>query len=276
MVGPIPSTTKAREDDPGPDFNTTRLPRETMSRPTIILLPGLLCDARIWAAQVDALRPFADVRVADFSQADSIDAMARASLDLAEGPLVVIGHSMGARAALEAVRLAPERVVRLGLLDTGVHPRREGEEATRQVLVDLAFAGGMAALAERWLPPMVHADREADPALMAPLEAMVLRAGPEQHERQIRALLGRPDARPHLPAIRCPTLVMVGRQDRWSPLAQHEEIASLIPGARLVVIEDSGHMSPVEQPGQVNRALLDWLGFPDAPATSRPPRAVET
>ncbi len=136
--------------------------------------------------------------MADFSQHDSIADMARAALALKEGPIVAIGHSMGARAALEAVRLAPERIVRLALLDTGVHPRREGEEATRQVLVDLAFDDGMAALADRWLPPMVHEARLGDTALMAPLKAMVMRATPEQHRRQIRALLDRPDARPLL------------------------------------------------------------------------------
>ena len=178
---------------------------------------------------------------------------------------MVIGHSMGARAALEMVRLAPERIERLVLLDTGTHPRREGEEASRQVLVDLAYRSGMAALADRWLPPMVDEARTGDPALMEPLRAMVLRATPEQHERQIRALLGRPDARPLLPTITCPTLVMVGRQDRWSPLAQHEEIAALIPGAELVVIENSGHMSPVEQPEAVSQALLRWLGLDGTP-----------
>ena len=96
---------------------------------------------------------------------------------------------------------------------------------------------------------------------MEPLKAMVMRATPEQHRRQIRALLNRPDARTLLPTIRCPTLVMVGRQDRWSPLAQHEEIEALIPHAELWVIEDSGHMSPVEQPEQVSNALLRWLGL---------------
>ena len=95
---------------------------------------------------------------------------------------------------------------------------------------------------------------------MDPLRAMVQRATPAQHHRQIKALLDRPDARPLLPAIKCPTLVMVGRQDRWSPLAQHEEMAAAIPGAELRVIEDSGHMSPVEQPEQVTQALLSWLG----------------
>jgi protocatechuate 4,5-dioxygenase alpha subunit len=226
----------------------------------IVLLPGLLCDASIWAAQVEALKPYADVAVADFSEFDSLEDMARAALAMRDGPVVVIGHSMGARVALEMVRLAPQRVVRLGLLDTGSHPRREGEEANRQVLVDLAFAEGMGALADRWLPPMVHEARSADPTLMEPLRAMVLRATPEQHRRQIRALLNRRDAKPLLPTIRCPTLVMVGRQDRWSPLAQHEEMAASIQGAELVVIEDSGHMAPIEQPGQVTRGLLRWLG----------------
>jgi pimeloyl-ACP methyl ester carboxylesterase len=96
---------------------------------------------------------------------------------------------------------------------------------------------------------------------MAPLKAMVMRATPEQHRRQIRALLDRPDPRPLLPTISCPTLVMVGRQDRWSPLAQHQEIAAAIPNAELVVIEDSGHMAPVEQPERVSQELLRWLGF---------------
>jgi pimeloyl-ACP methyl ester carboxylesterase len=230
-------------------------------RPTIILLPGLLCDASIWDAQVRALEPFADVVVADVSQHDSITAMAHSALALAEGPVIVVGHSMGARVAMEMVRLAPERVVKLALIDTGIHPRREGEETSRQVMVDLAFNEGMEALADRWLPPMVHEGRINDRALMEPLKAMVLRATPEQHERQIRALLNRPDARGAIADIACPTLVMVGRQDRWSPLAQHQEIAALVPKAELVIIEESGHMSLVEQPEQVSDALLRWLGY---------------
>ncbi len=234
---------------------------------TIVLIPGLLCDASIWTSQVAALSQRAPVVVADLSTQDSITAMARDTLALAQGPLAVVGHSMGARVALEMVRLAPERIERLALLDTGAHPRRDGEEATRQVLVDLARREGMAALADRWLPPMVHEARTGDAALMEPLREMVKRATADQHDRQIRALLGRPNAREHLSAIACPTLVAVGRQDRWSPLAQHEEIAAAIPGARLVIIEDSGHMSPVEQPDQVTAALLAWLDM-ESPMTA--------
>jgi pimeloyl-ACP methyl ester carboxylesterase len=241
-------------------------------RPHIVLLPGLLCDASVFTAQVAALSPHAEVAVADFLGHDSLTGMARTALALKDGPLVVIGHSMGARAALEMVRLAPERIAALALLDTGIHPRREGEEASRGALVDLAFREGMGALADRWLPPMVNEARVEDRALMEPLRAMVMRATPEQHAKQIKALLERPDARAVLPHIACPTLVMVGRQDRWSPVAQHEEIAAAIPGAELVIIEDSGHMATVEQPERVSQALLRWLKLePDSAAASHGP-----
>ncbi len=238
-------------------------------QPTILLLPGLLCDASIWSAQIDALKPHAKILVADCSGHDSIDAMARSALAMTDSPIIAIGHSMGARVAMEMVHLAPERIAKLALIDTGIDSRREGEEAKRQVLIDLAFTQGMEALANRWLPPMLHADRVEDQALLAPLKAMVMRATPEQHHRQIQALLNRPDLRPRLAGIACRTLVMVGRQDRWSPLAQHEEMAELIPNAELVVIEDSGHMSLLEQPEQVSSALLRWLGFDNKPASTQ-------
>lgn len=233
-----------------------------MNRPQIVFMPGLLCDASVFAAQMPALSSSADIRVADFSRDDSLEAMARNALSLFEGPLTLIGFSMGGRAALQAIRLAPERIERLCLMDTGAHPAAVGEVEKRQPLIDLARRAGMRALAAEWLPPMLHADRETDPALLGPLTAMVERASPEQHERQVRALLDRPDARPLLATIRCPTLVIVGRQDRWSTLAQHRELATAIPGAELAIIEDAGHFVSVEQPAAVTAALARWLGFP--------------
>ena len=227
--------------------------------PRVIFLPGLLCDASSFTHQIAALAPLAEVVVADFSKAATIPDMAGIALELAGDDAVLIGHSMGGRAALEAVRLAPDRVAGLCLMDTGVTPGKPEEIPRRMELVELAYREGMAALAARWLPPMLHEARETDAGLIEPLTAMVLRASPEQHERQIRALIGRPDARPGLAAIRCPTLVLVGRQDRWSPLAQHQDIAAAIPGAELAIIEDAGHFAPVERPEAVSAALLRWL-----------------
>jgi pimeloyl-ACP methyl ester carboxylesterase len=154
--------------------------------------------------------------------------------------------------------MTPERVEKLALIDTGVHPKKDGEDQRRQVLVDLGYTAGMAELAAQWLPPMVHPDRHDDAALMGALLAMVERMSPQLHERQIKALLGRPDAEPGLSAITCPTLLMVGRQDAWSPLAQHEAMLPNLKNARLVVIEDAGHFAPIERPDAVAAALADW------------------
>lgn len=230
------------------------------SRAQIAFLPGLLCDASVFASQIAALSPHADVAVADFAAENAIAGMARKALATFDGPLSLVGYSMGGRVALEAVRMAPDRIVRLCLMDTGFAPAREAELPGRRKLVDLANSEGMQALASQWLPPMVHPARENDAALMGPLAEMVLRATPAQHARQIQALIERPDATPVLPTIRCPTLVLVGRQDRWATLAQHEALAAAIPGARLEVIEDSGHFSPVERPAAVSAALLRWIG----------------
>ncbi|MEI9988717.1 MAG: alpha/beta fold hydrolase [Rhizomicrobium sp.] len=223
----------------------------------VFLLPGLLCDAAVWRSQVRTLSDGHDVRVPHFFGYDSIPAMARSVLAMAPERFSLAGHSMGARVAIEIAGQAPERVERLALFDTGVHDVRPGEREGRQELVDLAYAQGMEALAARWIPPMLAP--AADPALMAEIAAMVCRATPLIFARQIRALLERPSARAVLPAIACPVQIAVGRQDGWSPVSQHEEIAALVPGAKLTVIEDCGHMAPLEQPRAVGDILANWL-----------------
>jgi pimeloyl-ACP methyl ester carboxylesterase len=228
-------------------------------RPTLYLLPGLLCDAAIWAHQSTALEQDCEIRIPDYTAFDTFAAMAQTVLDAAPERFSLAGHSMGGRVALEIFRRAPQRIERLALLDTGTHPPREGEAEKRQELLDLADRAGMAALADRWLPPMVHPERTEDPELMAGLRAMVQRMSPNIFRRQVAALLGRPDAGPLLAHIRCPTLIGVGRQDRWSPPAQHEPIAAAVPQARYVIFEDSGHMAPVEAPQAVSKALREWM-----------------
>ena len=228
-------------------------------RPALVLLSGLLCDDCVWSGQVDRLSQDHDLIRPGFLDHPSIEAMAQAVLAQAPERFRLAGHSMGARVALEIVARAPERVERLALLDTGFHPARAGEAEARSRLVRLALEEGMPALARQWLPPMLAPGRARDEALMGRLTAMVERATPRLFQRQIGALITRPNAHRGLHAIACPTAVIVGRQDGWSPLAQHEEMAALIPQARLTVIEDCGHMSPVEQPEAVAEALAAWL-----------------
>ena len=227
---------------------------------TLCLLPGLLCDATVWAPQCAALRDSPGIYIPDFMGLDSFEAMARKVLDETRGALSVAGHSMGGRVAFEIWRLAPERLVRLALLDTGFHGPHPGEAPRRMALVKIAYEDGMDAVADLWLPPMVHPARLNDQALMAPLRAMVRRATPQAFEGQQRAGLNRPDATSYLPRIACPTLVVCGRQDGWSPVSQHEVMARSIPGAALRLIEHCGHMATVERPDAVTDALQAWVG----------------
>ena len=226
---------------------------------TTVLIPGLTCDATFWAHQHSELIRRSRVVVPRLHDHDSLEAMASTILSETSGPLDVVGHSMGGRVAFEVVRLASGRVRSLAVLDTGAHSAGADEPAQRQVRLDLAAAGGMESLAADWVPAMLHPDRRDDEALVGAISEMVASYTVQQYRGQIRALLERPDARPTLGSIACPTLVAVGRADTWSPVEQHREIESAIRGARLEIIEDAGHMVAMEQPEVTTQLLVDWL-----------------
>jgi len=223
----------------------------------ILLIPGLLSDQTVWQPLLDRLGDRATV--ADLSTQDNLTDMARDCLAQTSGTLWVAGHSMGARVAMEMARLAPERIGRLALLDTGIHPLRQGEIAKRDEIVRFAYDNGMRALADRWLPGMVADQNRSDASLMQALTEMVMRHDPDLHARQIKALVDRPDATAYLAQIACPVLLMVGRLDQWSPISQHQDMLNLLPDARLEIIEDAGHFAPFEQPEAVARSLADFL-----------------
>lgn len=227
---------------------------------SLILLPGLLCDATVWAPQKDALT--GELRVTAFRHfygSNSLNSMAAAVLDAAPPRFALAGHSMGGRVALEIMRIAPERVERLALFDTGATPALADEPQKRRVLIELARTSGMQALAARWLPMIVHPQHLNQTEFVNALTAMICRATPEIYEQQVQALLARPDYRPILPRITCPTLVACGREDMWTPVAQHQEIAGAIPGARLEAIDDCAHMATVEAPAAVTKLLREWM-----------------
>jgi pimeloyl-ACP methyl ester carboxylesterase len=227
--------------------------------PNLLFLPGLLEDAEAFQAIVAGLGPRVTPSVADLTRSDTIAGMARDALEQAPtGSFALAGHSMGGYVALEVMRQAPERVERLALLCTNARPDSAESTENRRRLMALAdrdFPAVIATLMQKQLAPAHMADVEITGAI----ESMALSVGKDAFERQQRAIIGRVDSRPFLGDIRCPTLVVAGRDDQIMPLELLKELADGIPGARLTVIEDCGHMATVEQPDRVLAALVDWL-----------------
>ncbi len=233
----------------------------------LVCLPGLLCDARMFAAQRAAFPGM--IAIDGFGERRSLADMATYALSVAPPRMALLGHSMGGRVALEMWRLAPERIERLGLVSTGIHPPRAGEAEKRHALRDLGLREGAAALVDTWLPPMI-APANRNPALVEPLRRMCIDAGTAVFAAQIEALLARPPVEALLPTIACPVLVAVGSEDGWSPPDQHRTIAAAIPDARLTVIAGAGHMLPAEAPDDLNKAIAGWLARPAAQSAEPP------
>jgi pimeloyl-ACP methyl ester carboxylesterase len=233
--------------------------REGLGLTSLLLLPGLLCDASIWAAQSRDLSTRATISIPEYRSATRLEEMAAITLDLVDGPIAVAAHSMGARVALEMWRKAPERITRLALLDFWVGSVVAGEHDKRKVLTDMSADEGIEAVAKIWVASMVHPDRVNDKALINQLRDMVGKYTHEQHAGQVQALLNRVDLSSLLPTITVPTLIAVGREDPWRTVEQHRQMANAIRGARLEVIDDCGHMSPAERPQVVTELLEEWL-----------------
>jgi len=231
---------------------------------TLILIPGILCDERVWRAQRAALADLADIRVAEHGMRSTLPALAEDILATAPPRFAVAGHSMGGRIALEVFRLAPERVAGMALMDTGHHPFPIGEAGKREAdgrfrLLAKARAEGMRVMARDWVQNMVHPARLADSELIDHVLDMFESKTPELYAAQIHAMLNRPDGGPLLGQIKCPTLVLCGHEDSWAPAPRHHDMAERIPGSTLVDIPNCGHMSTLERPEAVNEAMRAWV-----------------
>lgn len=228
-------------------------------RVPVLLIPGFACDARMYAPQVAALAR-RRVFVADHTRAATIGEIAAGILDRAPARFALCGFSMGGYIALEIMRQAPGRVERLALMDTQAVPESGAARAARLERMDVARARGMRAAAEANMAAMVHPARLDDAALARTILDMAEATGLEAFLRQAEAIMARADSRPSLPHVAIPTLVLVGEHDALTPPARAREMADAIPGARLVVIPDSGHMTTIERPDAVNAALAEFLG----------------
>ena len=230
----------------------------TDPRPPLLLLPGFLCDEDLWRDQLTGLADVADCRVADLGHGDSIAALAGQVLATAPPSFALAGFSFGGYVAQEIARQAPQRIERLALLDTSFHADTPERVAQRRAAnKSVSLPGEFRGMTEQLLPSFIVAERLHDSALVQRINAMTLRQGREVFIRQ--NAMRREDGAAALRGLTCPVLVLCGRLDVLTPPALHEEMAALMPQAELVVVEDSGHMSPMEQPAAVTRAMRGWL-----------------
>ena len=225
----------------------------------IVLIPGLTCSARLYADQIPALWQFGPVTVADHTRDDSMAAIARRIVAAAPPRFALAGLSIGGYIAFEVMRQAPQRVAKLALLDTGARAETPEQTERRKVVIALAKSGRYAEVPDIALPIYVHRNRRNDAGLKQTVRTMAAETGVEAFLRQQQAIMGRPDSRPGLGAIKCPTLVLVGDGDEATPPELAHEIAGAIGGARLSVIDDCGHLSALEQPEKVTATLVDWM-----------------
>jgi pimeloyl-ACP methyl ester carboxylesterase len=232
-----------------------------MSQPLpLVLVPGLLCSARLFAPQVAALWPLGPVMIADHRRDSDMAAIAKRILDEAPPRFALAGLSMGGYIAFAMMRLAPERIVKLALLDTSARPDSPDQKAGREKFIAMAEAGKLMDVVDTLTPKFLHRDRAQDETLKGIVRTMARETGTEAFVRQQKAIMSRADSRLLLTSIRCPTLVLVGEGDELTPPELSKEIAAGIEGAMLTVVPDCGHLSTLEKPEAVNATLSAWLG----------------
>jgi pimeloyl-ACP methyl ester carboxylesterase len=228
---------------------------------SVILLPGMACDAETFAAQAPALQAAGySLHISNVhSRFNSLPAMAECLLAEHCGVHTLIGHSMGGMLALEMARQAPQRVRGMALLGSTPNPDTPELIALRTKACELFAAGRMDEVLAANAMFAFHPVHAANRALVKQYLAMVSRGGPEALIRQNRAVMARADSRPLLPHLRCPVLVMCGEGDRLTPPELSREMAAAIQNARLELVAAAGHMLTMEQPARVTALLLDWL-----------------
>ena len=249
-----------------------------MNKHHVVMLPGLIEDADLYAHQIAGLAEVADCTVADLTQSETIEGLAHDVLAQSPPRFALVAHSMGGYVALDIVRQAPQRVTALALLNTNARPDSPEATENRRRLMALAERDYEAVIATL-LPKVLTAKSLADAAIAGTITSMANSVGREAFARQQKAILGRIDSRPRLAEIRCKTLVVAAREDAIMPLEVLEELARGIPGAKLVIVEECGHVAPLEQPEAVTDALHEWLTGEPTPGpgvvagTRRPPPA---
>jgi pimeloyl-ACP methyl ester carboxylesterase len=225
----------------------------------ILLIPGLAGSPRIYAPVAPAMWRLGPVTVANHIRDDNMGAIARRILAEAPPRFALAGHSMGGYIAFEIMRQEPERVAKLALINTQARPDTPEAMTRRRGMMARAQNGEFRAVLDELFPGFVHSSRRGDAALRQLVHDMGDDVGPEAFIRQMTAVMNRPDSRPTLATIKCPTLVLTGDEDNTIPNSLSVEMADAIHGAKLVILPGCGHLPQPEQPQATSDALAEWL-----------------
>ncbi|MEM7692083.1 MAG: alpha/beta fold hydrolase [Pseudomonadota bacterium] len=234
--------------------------QQAASPSPLVLLPGMMCDQRLWSHQRNSLARYAQVLCPSYANSASVSSIAKDLLTRLPRYFSLAGLSMGGIVAFEILRQAPERVLRLALLDTNYRADAPERRAVREQQIEQVRSGGLArVLREELKPNYLASAHRSNGELLDQVLAMGLDLGVETFVAQSLALRDRQDSTDTLASIHCSTLVLCGKEDSLCPVELHAHMAAQIKKARLIVVPDCGHLSPMEQPALVNRELKLWL-----------------
>jgi len=225
----------------------------------LVLVPGTMCDARLFAPQVARFSAERAVHVACVAQHNRIEEMASDLLTSAPQRFALAGHGMGGIVAMEVLRRAPDRVSRVALMDTNPLAETPEMAAAREPQMARVKAGKLEDVMGEEMKPAYLAPGPGRPAVLRTMMDMALSLGPDVFLRQSRALQRRRDQQATLARTRVPALILCGEHDSLCPIQRHEVMAELMPAAGLVVIENAGHLPTLENPDETGDALADWL-----------------
>jgi pimeloyl-ACP methyl ester carboxylesterase len=229
---------------------------------TVVFLPGLMCDARLFGPQIADLSRDHAVMTAPITQGERIEEIASSVLDMAPNRFALAGLSMGGIVAMEVYRRAPDRVTRMALMDTNPLAETPQVAAMRDPQIIRARAGKLDEVMAEELKPNYLVPGPHRKEILELVMDMARGLGAEVFIRQSRALQRRRDQQSTLRRISVPTLVLCGEEDALCPVKRHVFMAEMIPKAQLTVIEGAGHLPPLERPEETTRALRDWLSAP--------------
>lgn len=226
----------------------------------LVLLPGTLCDERLWHYPMESLADIADMTVGNLSRYDTINALAEDVLSNAPDKFALAGLSLGGIVALEIMRIAPERVLKLALLDTNPYPPKVEQKSTWETFFEMVKNNQFMDITKiHLLPVLIHPDKQSDKALVSSILQMAETIGEEAYVNQLKAVMNREDQRPILSSIICPTTIIVGREDIVCPVQISEYMAENIPNSEIKIIENAGHLITLDQPELVGEQLRKWL-----------------